>query len=67
MRRVAFPTTRCLLAVLLVVVASAIPARATLLPPPIRLAILFERTPWPEAAPHEEPVPPGHIVLRWER
>ncbi|MEE9297549.1 MAG: hypothetical protein V3V29_00745 [Acidimicrobiia bacterium] len=65
--RVGFPTIRCLLAALLVVIASAIPAGATLLPPPIRLALLFERTPWADVIASAEPVPPGHIVVRWER
>ncbi len=66
MRRVAFPAIRCLLAVMLITVTVAHPARATLLPPPMRLALLFERTPWTEVEPAAA-VPPGHIVVLWER
>jgi hypothetical protein len=54
-----------LLAVQLVVVDFA-EARATLLPPSIRLAILFQRVPWQPSAEVTTPIPPGHIIERWE-
>lgn len=45
-RRAGFPTVRLNLAALLVVVLSGGPARAALSPPPVRLALLFEREVW---------------------
>ena len=54
-----------LLTVQLVVVES-VGARATLLPPSIRLAILFQRVPWQPLAEVTIPIPPGHIIERWE-
>jgi hypothetical protein len=45
-RRAGFPTVRLSLAALLVVVLSGGPARAALSPPPVRLALLFEREVW---------------------
>ena len=45
-RRAGFPTVRVLLAIVVFVVGVASPARATFLPPPWRLAILFDRDVW---------------------
>lgn len=45
-RRAGFPTARIALAGLLILLLHAGPARAALSPPPVRLALLFERELW---------------------
>ncbi len=42
-------------------------AHATLLPPSVRLPILFQRVPWQHSGWMTMPTPPGHITERWER
>jgi hypothetical protein len=54
-----------LVAVQLVVVEPA-EAHATLLPPSIRLPMLFQRVSW-QGLGEMTPIPPGHITERWER
>jgi hypothetical protein len=46
LRRAGFPTARIALAGLLILLLDAGPARAALSPPPVRLALLFEREMW---------------------
>lgn len=45
-RRAGFPTARLVIAGLLILLLHAGPARAALSPPPVRLALLFERELW---------------------
>jgi len=49
------------------VMVMAQPVQATLLPPPIRLARMFERVEWGSPSPPSMPIPPAHIVERLER
>ncbi|MEX1209012.1 MAG: hypothetical protein WEE36_10505 [Acidimicrobiia bacterium] len=50
LRRAGFPTARIALAGLLILLLHAGPARAALSPPPVRLALLFEREMWSRSA-----------------
>ena len=67
LRRLGFPTIGCLLGALAVVIATAVPADATLYPPPVRLALLFDRVMWQPVHPATFVIPPGHLVERLER
>jgi hypothetical protein len=56
-RRAGFPTARLALLCAALSVGSAPPAQAVLLPPPIRLPILFDREAWAPVLTVERPVP----------
>lgn len=66
-RRAGFPTARLVLGVALIL-GSAAPAHATFLPPPWRLAILFDRDVWapPPALDRPVPVRPGMDPIAFE-
>jgi hypothetical protein len=66
-RRAGLPTARLVLALALILGAPA-PARAVLLPPPWRLAIVFDREVWAPAAPVVRAVPmrPGMDPVTFE-
>lgn len=65
--RVGFPLLRCALAALVVVVAVAVaaPARATMFPPSIRLPLMFGRPLWSGPQMVVSPVP-GLVAVEWE-